>query len=357
MSTSVLIIIAIVLFALVVFQLAKTTEFVALLRGDEKTRLESDRINARMMLVFIVGGMIALIWSVGYFKKEMILEGASVHGQWIDSMFNVTLLFTGIVFFLTQIALFYFAWRYKHTKERKALYYPENNKLEMWWTVIPAIVLTTLVVIGLYRWFQITGPEPAGSMVVEITGKQFNWMYRYPGKDGKLGPNRFEYITDANLVGIDFNNADSRDDFMPTEMHFVVNKPVLLKIKSRDVIHDVGIPWFRVKMDAVPGITTRFWFIPTVTTAEMRQKTGNPDFTYEIACDQLCGKGHFGMKGMVVVETQEEYNKWAASQTSFYDAVVKGTDEEKKFEQLAAEVKKADEEKAKEEEETSIHEK
>lgn len=346
MTTSVLVVLAIALFALVIFQLAKTTEFVAMLRGDEKTRLESDRINARLMIVFMVAGMIALFWSVGYFKKYMILNAASVHGEWIDSMFNVTLFFTGIVFVLTQIALFYFAWRYKHKQGRKALYYPENNKLEMWWTVIPAIVLTTLVVIGLYRWFQITGPEPKDSYVVEITGKQFNWMLRYPGKDGKLGNNQFEYITEGNGVGIDFNDPNSKDDFMPNEMHLVVNKPVLLKIKSRDVIHDVGIPWFRVKMDAVPGITTRFWFTPTVTTKDMAKKTGNPDFIYEIACDQLCGKGHFGMKGTVVVETQEEFDKWAASQPSFYETVIKGTDEEKKFAQISEELKSAEAAKA-----------
>jgi cytochrome c oxidase subunit 2 len=346
MTTSVLVILAIVMFALVIFQLAKTTEFVAILRGEDKTRLESDRINSRLMVVFLVAGMAALFWSVAYFKKHMILESASVHGEWIDSMFNVTLLFTGVAFVLTQIALFYFAWRYKHTKDRKALYYPENNKLEMWWTIIPAMVLTTLVVIGLYRWFQITGPEPKDSNVVEITGKQFSWMLRYPGKDGKLGENSFEYITEGNGVGIDFNDPRSRDDFMPSEMHLVVNRPVLLRIKARDVIHDVGIPHFRVKMDAVPGITTRFWFIPTITTEEMRKKTGNPDFTYEIACDQLCGTGHFGMKGTIVVESQEEYDKWTSTQKSFYESGIQGTAEEKKFAEISMQLKNAEAAKA-----------
>lgn len=346
MTTTALVVIAIVLFALVIFQLAKTTEFVAILRGEEKTHLESDRINSRLMMVFLILGMIAMFWSLDYFMEDMVLHAASVHGEWIDSMFNWTLFFTGIAFLFTQIGLFYFAWKYKHTKGRKALYYPENNKLEMWWTVIPAIVLTALVVIGLYRWFQITGPEPKDSMVVEITGKQFNWMLRYAGKDGVIGANQYEYITEGNGVGIDFNDPASKDDFMPTEMHLVVNKPVLLKIKARDVIHDVGIHWFRVKMDAVPGITTRFWFTPTVTTAEMRKKTGNPDFVYEIACDQLCGTGHFGMKGTIVVETQEEFDKWAATQQPFYDQAIKGTVEEKKFAELSEKLKQAEEAKA-----------
>ncbi len=108
--TTVLVVLAVVMFALVIFQLAKTTEFVAILRGEDKTRLESDRINSRLMMAFLIAGMVALFWSVVYFKKYMILESASVHGEWIDSMFNVTLLFTGIVFILTQIPPFSFAW-------------------------------------------------------------------------------------------------------------------------------------------------------------------------------------------------------------------------------------------------------
>lgn len=339
MSTALLVVITIVLFALVVFQLAKTTEFVAILRGDEKTREESDRINGRLMLVFLIGGMIAMFWSLYVYLPHMVLNAVTVHGKWIDSMFNVTLFFTGVVFIITQIMLFYFAWRYKHNKNSKALYYPENNKIEMWWTIVPAIVLTALVVIGLYRWFQITGPEPKDSMVVEITGQQFLWNYRYPGVDGKLGGFEFEYIDDVNKVGIDFNDPNSKDDFMGTEMHVVVNKPVLLRIRAKDVIHDVGIHYFRVKMDAVPGITTRFWFIPEVTTEEMRQKTGNPDFVYEITCNQLCGKGHYGMRGVVVVETQAQYDAWMKKQPSFYESSVKGTDEEKKFAEASEKLK------------------
>ncbi len=339
MSATTLAIIAIVLFVLVLLQLARTWEYVTVLRGEKKANEESDKINGNLFLVFMVAGIIGIGWSLYAFKDYLVLESASVHGHWLDSMFSVTLFFTGIVFVLTQVALFYFVWKYKHTKDRKAVYYPENNKLEMWWTIIPAIVLTTLVVIGIYRWFQITGPEPKNSDVVEITGQQFLWNYRFPGKDGKLGNYEFKYITGINKVGIDFNDPAGKDDFMATEMHIVVNKPVLLRIRAKDVIHDVGIPYFRVKMDAVPGLVTRFWFIPTVTTDSMRKKLNNPDFNYEIACDQLCGKGHYGMRGMVVVETQQQYNEWMAKQPSFFEAAIKGTDEEKRFAELTQELK------------------
>ena len=334
--TSALIVIAIIFFVIVIFQLAKTTEYVGIMRGEEKTLEESTRINGRLFLLFLIAGLVALFWSLADFKGDMVLHAETVHGQWIDSMFNTTLFFTGIVFLLTQSTLFYFAWRYKHTKTSKALYYPENNRIEMWWTIIPAIVLTVLVVIGLYRWFQITSPAPPEAMQVEIMGRQFNWMLRYPGKDGKLGSSEFAYIDDVNSVGINFNDPNSRDDFMPGEMHLVVNKPVSLLIRSRDVIHDVGIPYFRVKMDAVPGLTTHFWFIPIKTTADMRAEKNDPNFNYEIACDQLCGKGHFGMRMTVVVETQAEFDKWQASQPSFYETMIKGQPEEQKFAQVAA---------------------
>jgi cytochrome c oxidase subunit 2 len=343
MSTTLLVTIAFVLFVLVIFQLARTADYVALLRGEEKAQNDADKLNGLMFIIFMLVGGGALVWSLYHYEHVMILESSTVHGRWIDSMFMVTLILTGIVFVLTQIMLFYFSWRYRHTKQRKALYYPENNKLEMWWTVIPAIVLTVLVIIGIYRWFQITGPEPEDSMVVEITGQQFLWNYRYPGADGQLGNHEFEYITGVNKVGIDFNDPAAKDDFMGTEMHVVVDRPVLLRIRAKDVIHDVGIPHFNVKMDAVPGLVTRFWFIPKVTTEEMRKRTGNPDFNYEIACDQLCGIGHYGMKGIVVVETQQQYDEWMKKQPSFYNAAVKGTDEEKQFAALTEKLKAAKE--------------
>jgi cytochrome c oxidase subunit 2 len=339
MTTTTLVVIAFVLFVLVIFQLARTTEYVALLRGEDKAQEDADKINGRLFLAFGIIGMSVLIWSVFHYAPLMILHSASEHGQWLDSMFNVTLFFTGIVFVATQLMLFYFVWAYKHHKNRVAVYYPEDNRLEMWWTIIPAIVLTGLVIIGIYRWFQITGPEPPNSNVVEITGQQFLWNYRYGGKDGQLGNHEFEYIDGVNKVGIDFNDPAAKDDFMATEMHLVVNKSVLLRIRSKDVIHDVGIPWFRVKMDAVPGLTTRFFFKPLYTTEEMRKKTGNPDFNYDIYCDQLCGKGHYAMKGTVIVETQQQYDEWMAKQPTFYDTNVKGTAEEKHFAELTQQLK------------------
>jgi cytochrome c oxidase subunit 2 len=147
-------------------------------------------------------------------------------------------------------------------------------------------------------------------------------LIRYPGKDGVLGKRDFRKINDENnVLGLDWNDKDNKDDIISQngELHIVVNKPVKLIIGSRDVIHDVGLPHFRMKMDAVPGIATTIWFTPRYTTAEMKVKTNNPDFVYEISCDQMCGKGHYSMRGTVIVETQAEHDAWLAKQQSYWD--------------------------------------
>jgi cytochrome c oxidase subunit II len=121
-------------------------------------------------------------------------------------------------------------------------------------------------------------------------------------------------IDASNEMGIDFTDKDSHDDFMPREIHIPVNQPILFKIRARDVLHSVFAPHFRLKMDAVPGMSTKFWFIPTKTTEEMKAETNNPNFKYEVACTEVCGKGHFAMRYIIVVETEEEYNKWLKEQ-------------------------------------------
>jgi cytochrome c oxidase subunit 2 len=235
-------------------------------------------------------------------------------------MLWLTIIVTGLVFLLTQILLFWFAFKYQYTEKRKAYFFAHSNKLELIWTVVPAIFLTILVGLGLFYWFKITGDAPKDAQLVEITGKQFNWMMRYPGKDGVFGRKNYR-LTDAsngNALGIDWEDGSSHDDLESTEMHLVVNKPVQLVINAQDVIHDVGLPHFRMKMDAVPGIPTTLWFTPKYTTAKMKEITGNKDFVYEIACDQMCGSGHYSMKGLIIVETQEEYDSWIATQKPQY---------------------------------------
>jgi cytochrome c oxidase subunit 2 len=237
-------------------------------------------------------------------------------------MLYITLTITGVVFFITQILLFWFAFKYQESDKRKAYYYPHNNKLEIIWTVIPALALTVLVGFGIYYWFKITGDAPQDAMQVEVTGSQFKWEFRYPGKDGVFGKKYYKAIDLArnNPLGQLWDDPYNHDDIITTEMHIVVNKPVKLIIGSKDVIHDVGLAQFRMKMDAVPGTPTTMWFTPKYTTKQMIEKTGDPDFVYEVSCDQLCGQGHFGMRGVIIVETQEEFDRWIISKQPQYIA-------------------------------------
>jgi cytochrome c oxidase subunit 2 len=185
----------------------------------------------------------------------------------------------------------------------------------------------------LYYWFRITGEAPKDAMVVEVTGSQFKWEFRYPGKDKILGKKYFKAINEGanNPLGQLWDDPANHDDlYVNDEMHLVVNRPVKLVINAKDVIHDVGLTHFGLKMDAVPGTPTTMWFTPTITTADMKKKSGDPDFVYELSCDQMCGQGHFKMRGTIIVESQEEYDAWMAKQKPKYFLANPQFDPEKK---------------------------
>jgi cytochrome c oxidase subunit 2 len=213
--------------------------------------------------------------------------------------------------------LFYFSFRYRYREKNKALYFPHNSSLEKIWTIVPAIVMALLVFSGLKVWNKITSKPPADAEVIEIMGYQFAWKTRYPGNDQQLGAYDFRLVDATNVMGVDFRDKASFDDFEPRELHLPKGKAVLFKIRARDVIHSVYAPHFRLKMDAVPGMPTSFWFIPTKSTEDMRKETGNPNFNYEIGCAEICGRGHFAMRLLVVVDEPEQYEKWKAEQKSW----------------------------------------
>ena len=220
--------------------------------------------------------------------------------------------------------MFWFSFKYQEKDNTKAYYFAHSTKLELIWTTIPAIVLCALVAFGLKYWFKLTGDAPKDAIVVEVTGHQFGWEFRYPGADKVLGKKNYKLSDKVNSLGVDFNDPASLDDIhVSGTMHIPVGVPVKMVINSQDVIHDVGLSHFRLKMDAVPGIPTTQWFTPNRTTAEMRAdpKIGNPNFTYEISCDQMCGRGHFSMRGVIIVETMAEYKQWLATQKPEYFTV------------------------------------
>jgi len=316
MSTIFLLLILLLGF-LITFQIAKASEYVGVLKGEKKNFEQNNRINGFLMIVFLVLGLIGVFWCNELFRGKILGESASRHGEQIDTMLYITIAITGIVFFITQILLFWFAYKYQYSEKRKAYYFPHNNKLELIWTVIPAIALTVLVGFGLFYWFNITGEAPKDALEVEVTGKQFGWIFRYPGKDNTWGKKYYQNISDKenNSLGLIWDDPYSHDDIVVgSEMYIIKDRPVKLIINSRDVVHDVGLVYFRQKMDAVPGTPTTLWFTPKYTTEEMKKKLGNPDFEYEISCDQMCGRGHYTMRGIIKVVTREEYILWLAKQ-------------------------------------------
>ena len=320
MSGSLTIVLILLVF-IIVYQIAKASEYATILRDEAKVNAQTNRLMAWLLVAFFVFGVWGIWECHQALKGRLLPPSASVEGVEYDAMFETTMWVTGIVFLATQAILFWFAYRYQSTEKRTAFFYPHNNKLELIWTTIPAIAMAVLVAIGLKYWFKVTDEAPKGHATVEIVGKQFNWLIRYPGADGALGARDFRKINDANnVLGLDWNDNKNMDDIVAQngEMHLVVGRPVKLIIGSRDVIHDVGLTHFRLKMDAVPGIVTTMWFTPRYTTKQMQEITKDPDFVYEISCDQMCGKGHYSMRGTIIVETQAEYDKWMASQKTYY---------------------------------------
>ena len=325
---------------------------VARLRGiDLFGGINFDKLNARLFLGFFVLGMIGTVWTSYVFQDYYLLSNsASEHGAEIDNLFWITMAIAFGVFAITNAVLFFFAYRYGKDGGRKAKYYPENNKLEMIWTVVPAIVLTILIIFGIRTWTSVMGsPDDENLLKIEVSGEQWGWTLRYAGPDESLGDLDVRRITGTNILGVDMAQNESQDDFISNDLVLKKGQRVDLKIRSRDVLHSVYLPHFRVKMDAVPGMDTRFHFVPRYTTKEFRDilkenafwsevdtivtreiekfVVDGPDttfftesvidtihrydnFDYELACTEICGRGHFSMRKKVVVLDEQEWDRW-----------------------------------------------
>jgi cytochrome c oxidase subunit 2 len=272
-------------------------------------------------IVFLVAGMIGAYWEFTVQGSMSLPEAASKHGVRIDSMFLTTTIITMIVFVITQILLFTFLFRYRHSEKRRAYFLPHNNTIEKVWTIIPAIVLTILVIFGFFTWQDVENStdvkgQPA-SLNIDITGHQFAWEIRYPGADGVLGKKNFRLTVGSNKLGIDYKDKNSFDDLQADTLVLPVNKSIRLNIFAQDVIHSVYMPHFRVQQNAVPGLPTFFKFTPTITTAEMRANLDDPKFEYLLYCNKICGSNHYNMQKVVRVVTEGEYRQWIAKQKPY----------------------------------------
>jgi len=298
--------------------------------GSVQSNTEADapvpnnKINGAMWIFFLIAGTVGAVWSYLSARNYFLPEASSPHGRETDSQFWLDMSLLTIAFFIVNFLLFFFAWKYQYKKGYKATFYPENHKLELIWTAIPAVIMAVLVFLGFRSWTQIMSDAPADAQVIEIMGKQFGWIVRYPGiQDNKLGNYNFKLITSNNEMGVDYSDEASMDDFInPSEMHVEVGKPVSLKIRARDVLHSVFIPHMRVKMDAVPGMPTKFWFTPDKSTEQMRAELGNPNFDYEIACTEVCGRGHFAMRLRLIVEDKASVDAWKQQQKPLLSTIL-----------------------------------
>ena len=306
------------LFMVFIYYIGRVVELASAIKG--KPSGGSPAGNSFIGFLFMFVGFVFLIgtgWSFIEFKETFLPESASYEGEIIDDMTELTFIITGIVFVLTHIVLLVFAWKYRFSTTRRAEFLPHNNRLEIIWTVVPSIVLSFLIYEGITAWDQIMEPpNEKECVVIEVTAKQFGWVFRYPGPDGIMGKRSFSLVDDnaSNEVGIDTTDEHARDDLYSSDLVLPKDKDVLVRLRARDVLHSFYLPHFRVKMDCVPGMPTHFNFMPRYTTQEMRDKLQDQEFNFELACAEMCGTGHYGMMKEVRVVTLDEYNAWVQKQ-------------------------------------------
>jgi len=246
---------------------------------------------------------------------------ASAHGGQIDSLIGWTHLFM-LALFVGWGAFFVFALiRFRRSRQPVADYTGVTSHTSSYLEVAVAVVEAVLLLgfsIPLWAARVDHAPPENQALLVELTGEQFAWNVHYAGPDGKFGRTDINLLDlQSNPLGIDRDDPAAKDDVTTVnQLYLPVDKPIIVRLRSKDVIHSFGVPEFRVKQDAIPGLTIPIWFVPNVTTAEMRRRTGNPEFQYEIACAQLCGLGHARMRGFVTVQTPEEFDKWLASKVA-----------------------------------------
>lgn len=315
-----LIAIVLILAILVVAKVLRVFELSTDLKGDDPTIVtESDsRTQATLFLIGGVSYLAFVIYGIVVWGKLGLPESASVHGEDIDGLMTLTWAVIGVAFFVTHVLLIYFTYRYYFRKDNKAVFFAHSTKLEMIWTIVPTVVLTSLIVYGLSIWNKVTSQEPDDAIEIELYAKQFDWTARYAGGDNVLGKSGYRLIANDNPLGISAEDPAANDDkIVRGEIHLPVGKPVVFKFHARDVLHSAYMPHFRLQMNCVPGMTTQFHMVPKTTTKEMKEITGNPDFNYILLCNKICGAAHYNMQMDIIVESEEDYAAWLADKKTF----------------------------------------
>jgi len=319
---TIIVIVAVLLVVVTGVQLLKIAELRAKSKGENiyDVKEKDGKMQGLLLFLFLFAYMGYFAWQMCEWGPRVLPVSASEHGVGIDFLMDLTFWIITPVFILTHVVLLWFCYKYAYSSKRKAFFFSHSNKLELIWTVVPSLALTVLILMGLNNWNTIMDPIPAETdhVLIEMTGQQFTWTARYAGEDKKLGRSHVTLIEGANATGVDAKDEFSKDDkLVKGEFHLPVNVPVQFVFRSIDIIHSAYFPHFRAQMNCVPGVSTQFNFVPTKTTAEMRKITGNDEFNYVLLCNKICGAAHYNMQMDIIVESQEDYDKWLAEQKTF----------------------------------------
>lgn len=344
--TALLVVLVILLFSVSLWQLSKLFKLSKSGISDRDSVIATDKDNDNngyLMIAFVLFIYALVIFTFYRWGITQLPKSASEHGVEIDNLMLATWIVIFTVGILMQGLLHYFAFQYRGKKENRATFYAENDKLELIWTVIPVIVLSGLIIYGLFTWVDVMNVDKDDDpMVVELYAYQFGWRVRYAGEDNELGKADVRLIEGTNQLGVDTSDPYVKDDIIATEMYLPVDRKVLIKMRSQDVLHSAYMPHFRAQMNVVPGMITQFAFTPTVTTQEMREtdrmqkkvkninniRESNSleliavgeaplepyEFDYLILCNKICGNNHYNMQMKIVVVEEDEFNEWIAEQ-------------------------------------------
>ncbi len=352
--TAFLVVLVIILFGVAVMQMNKIFQM-SKPQDDDTAQIASDKDNntqGYIMLGFVFFTYFLLIYCFWKWGNVLLPEAASEHGVDIDNLMLISMALIFVVGFFTLWLLSWFAFKYRGKKENRALFFADNDKLEFIWTIIPVIVLAGLIIYGLFTWTDIMNVDTEDDpMVVELYAYQFDWRARYSGNDNVLGKANVRLIEGVNQLGVDESDPNAQDDVVVNELHLPIGRKVLFKMRSQDVLHSMYMPHFRAQMNCVPGMITQFAFTPIITTADMRLnddvvgKVGRInkirrdkslelaakgeeglepyEFDYMLLCNKICGTNHYNMQMKIVVESQEDYDAWIASQPNFAEVIKK----------------------------------
>ena len=350
-------IITVVLLSISVWQIAKIFEVSNLGKKKDDSQVANHKDNdlqGKLMFAFLVFIYLVTIFSFVSYTKVLLPESASEHGVTYDSLFFISFALIMFVQIITQALLHYFSYKYRGLKNTKATFITHNNRLEFIWTIIPAIVLFGLILYGMTTWSQIMNfEEDEDALVIELYAQQWNWKARYAGNDNVLGDANVRFLNDydgRNTVGIDSSDPNGLDDIVVTqEFHLPVDRKVIFKFRSQDVLHSAYMPHFRAQMNCVPGMITEFSFTPTITTADMRMNADVVDkvnrinkiryensqeliakgeeslepyqFDYLLLCAKICGSSHYNMQMKIIVESEKDFEKWINEQQTFSEII------------------------------------